>query len=199
LPSPAWRYGKSSAGNPPVPDHNRLLSLGEHCSDREQRAAQAERELTKLKLLHYLSERLGKEMVAIITGVEEIGLFVQGVELPAEGLVHVSSLADDYYRFDRTTHTLTGHRSNNRYRLGDTVLVVVAHVDIDRRELDFRLLERLPGPPKKKPSRSAPRKHRPTRTKAKAKPRAKAKTKAKGRARAKEKTGSKTKRGRGKR
>jgi ribonuclease R len=186
------------AGKPPVQDLKRLLSLGEHCSDREQRAAQAERELTKLKLLHYLSERLGEEMVAIITGVEEIGLFVQGVELPAEGLVHVSSLADDYYRFDRTTHTLTGHRSNNRYRLGDTVRVAVAHVDIDRRELDFRLLKRLPGPPKKKPSRNAPRKKPSTQIKSNVKPRekpkGKAKKKPKGRTRAKKKTG----RGRGK-
>ncbi len=186
------------AGKPPVQDLKRLLSLGEHCSDREQRAAQAERELTKLKLLHYLSERLGEEMVGIITGVEEIGLFVQGVELPAEGLVHVSSLADDYYRFDRTTHTLTGHRSNNRYRLGDTVLVAVAHVDIDRRELDFRLLKRLPGPPKKKPSQKPPWKKPSTQTRSKAKPRPQGKKKTKGRARAKKKTDSQGRRGRGK-
>ncbi len=63
--------------------------LGEHCSDREQRAEAAERELTKVKLLSYLRERIGEEMDAVITGVEDFGLFAQGVELPAEGLVHV--------------------------------------------------------------------------------------------------------------
>ncbi|OHB79373.1 MAG: ribonuclease R, partial [Planctomycetes bacterium RBG_16_64_10] len=111
------------AGTPPVQDTGGLVVLGDHCSEREQRAESAERELTKLKLLDYLSQRIGTEMDGIITGVEEIGLFVQGVELPAEGLVHVSSLADDYYRFDRTTHTLAGYRSGNSYRLGDAVRV----------------------------------------------------------------------------
>ena len=55
---------------------------------------------------------------------------------------HVESLTDDYYPFDRATHTLAGHRSGNCYRLGDLLRVVVARVDLDRRELDFRLVER---------------------------------------------------------
>ena len=116
-----------------------LLVLGEHCSDREQRAEAAERELTKLKLLSYLSHRIGEEMDAVITGVESFGLFVQGVQLPAEGLIHVDSLSDDYYRYDRAAHTLSGHRLGNRFRLGDPVRVAIVRVDIDRRELDFRL------------------------------------------------------------
>jgi ribonuclease R len=65
-----------------------------------------------------------------------------GVELPAEGLVHVSSLADDYYRFDRTRHVIEGFRSGNTFRLGDAVRVAVAAVDVDARALDFRLLAR---------------------------------------------------------
>ena len=117
-----------------------LVVLGQHCSDREQRAESAERELTKLKLLHYLSQRIGEEMDAVVTGVESFGLFVQGLELPAEGLIHVNSLSDDYYRFDRATHTLAGHRAGNSFRLGDRLRVAVARVDLDRRELDFRLV-----------------------------------------------------------
>ena len=85
----------------PRNDFGELVVLGEHCSDRERRAEAAERELTKVKLLDYLSQRIGEEMDAVITGVEEFGLFAQGIELPAEGLVHVTSLADDYYSFDR--------------------------------------------------------------------------------------------------
>jgi ribonuclease R len=128
-------------------DGAELVALGEHCSEREQRAEESERELTKVKLLTYLSQRIGEEMNGIITGVEEFGLFIQGVELPAEGFVHVSSLADDYYRFDRATHTLAGYRSGNSFRLGDAVRVAVVHVDVGRRELDFRLLSRAPQKP----------------------------------------------------
>src|SRR5208337_4140705 len=81
-------------------------------------------------------------MDALVTGVENFGLFVQGVELPAEGLIRTESLADDYYTFDRATHSLTGRRFGNRYRLGDRLRVVVTRVDPLRRELDFRLLRR---------------------------------------------------------
>ena len=119
-----------------------LVVLGRHCSDREQRAEAAERELTKLKLLSYLSGRIGLEMDAVVTGVESFGIFVQGLELPAEGLVHVDSLAEDHYRFDRANHTLAGEHAGNSYRLGDLVKVAVARVDMERRELDFRLVEK---------------------------------------------------------
>jgi ribonuclease R len=125
-----------------VNDLAELVVLGEHCSDRERRAEAAERELTKLKLMIYLSDRIGQEMDAVVTGVEEFGLFVQGVQLPAEGLVHVTTLADDYYHYDRRAHTLTGRRAGNTFRLGDLVRVEVARVDVDRRELDFRIVER---------------------------------------------------------
>jgi ribonuclease R len=78
--------------------------------------------------------------------VEPFGVFVQGLELPAEGLVRVESLVDDFYRFDRQTHSLTGYRSGNRFRLGDKLDVVVARVDLERRELDFRVVGREKPP-----------------------------------------------------
>jgi ribonuclease R len=148
-------------GKRPADDFDRMVMLGEHCSDREQRAEAAERELTKVKLLMYLAKRLGETMDAIITGVEDFGLFCQGVDLPAEGLIHIDTLSDDYYRFDSRTHTLEGHRSGNRFRLGDRVRVQVAHVNIDRRELDFRIVKRLahsgPQRPTRKRSRGSDR------------------------------------------
>jgi ribonuclease R len=119
-----------------------LVVLGQHCSDREQRAEAAERDLTRVKLLVYLSDHVGMLMDALVTGVENFGLFVEGVELPAEGLIRTESLADDFYTFDRATHSLTGRRFGNRYRLGDRLKVVVTRVDPIRRELDFRLLGR---------------------------------------------------------
>ncbi|MCO6457833.1 MAG: ribonuclease R, partial [Pirellulaceae bacterium] len=128
------------AGRTPAEHFGQLVTLGDHCSDREQRAEAAERELVKVKLLTFLSHRIGSRMQAVVTGVEEYGLFAQAVELPAEGFIHVSSLHDDYYHYDETARCLVGHRQANRFRLGDVITVEVAHVDIDRRELDFRVI-----------------------------------------------------------
>ncbi len=83
------------------------------------------------------------EMDAIITGVADYGFFAQGVNLPVEGMVHVSTLTNDYYFFEEATHSLTGRRTGRRYRLGDKVHVTVVHVDIQRRQLDFRVKEGL--------------------------------------------------------
>ena len=132
-------------GKKPVQRMDELLVLGDHCSEREQRAADAERELNKVKLLHYLEKKIGLELDGVITGVESYGLFVTGIELPAEGFVHISGLTDDYYRYDRAGHVIEGFRSGNRYRLGDTVRVAVAAVEVDARELDFRLVGRMAG------------------------------------------------------
>ncbi len=119
-----------------------LKAVGEQCSRLERRAETAERELVKLKLLQHLATRVGEEFDAVITGVAEYGFFAQAVTLPAEGLVHVSGLTDDYYKFDEDAHALTGQRTRRRYRLGDRVRVAVARVDIPRRLLDFRLARR---------------------------------------------------------
>ncbi|HEV3146054.1 MAG TPA: ribonuclease R [Gemmataceae bacterium] len=118
-----------------------LAAVGEHCSHTERRADTAERELIKAKLLAYMSERLGLEMPAIITGVADYGFFAQAEEFPVEGLVHISSLVDDYYYFDELSHTLHGRRTKRRYRLGDRVTVQVARVDVYRRQLDFRVVK----------------------------------------------------------
>jgi ribonuclease R len=127
-------------GHKPVADFDQQSLMGEHCSEREQRAESAERELIKVKLLAYMSQRIGEQVDAVVTGVERFGLFAMGTELPAEGMIHISSMQDDNYRFDADTHSLVGYREGNRYRLGDLLRVEVAHVDIDRRQLDFRLV-----------------------------------------------------------
>jgi ribonuclease R len=129
-------------GKPPGKSMEQMLILGDHCSDREQRATEAERELNKVKLLNYLADKIGLEMSGYITGVESFGLFVTGAEIPAEGFIPLAGLTDDYYRYDRAGHVIHGLRSGNSYRLGDAVRIAVAAVDVDRRELDFRLLGR---------------------------------------------------------
>jgi ribonuclease R len=136
-----------AAGRKPLDDFAEQMVLGEHCSEREQRAEKAERELVKVKLLTYLANRIGERIDGVITGVEEFGFFVQGTKLPAEGLIHVQSLADDYYHYDRSTHSLVGRRAGHAYQLGDMVQVEIVHVDPDRRELDFRLVKKIGAGP----------------------------------------------------
>ena len=144
-----------------------LVQLGGDCSDLERRAETAERELIKLKLLNFLTSRVGEEMDAVVTGVEPFGLFVQGLGLPAEGLVPIDTLPDDAYRYDRASHTLSGRRPGQTFRLGDRVRVAVARVDADRRELNFRLVGRSRRPKagmrERRPPRTKGRRERPER------------------------------------
>ncbi len=132
-------------GKPPEQHLGELLTIGDHCSEREQRATAAERELKKVKLLHYLEDKVGTKLDGVVTGVTSFGLFVTGTDLPAEGFVHISSLSDDYYKFDKAGHVIRGFRSGSTYRLGDKVKVAVASIDVERRELDFRLLSKTGG------------------------------------------------------
>ncbi|QDT69985.1 Ribonuclease R [Planctomycetes bacterium MalM25] len=127
-------------GPKPVNEAAPLMQTGDHCSEREGRAAQAERELKKVKLLNYLSDKIGTEMEGVITGVEKFGIFVMGKEMPAEGFIHITALGDDYYSFERSAHAIVGRRAGASFRLGDPVRVAVAAVDVDSRELDFRYL-----------------------------------------------------------
>jgi ribonuclease R len=138
-----------------------LLQLGEQCSDLERRAEAAERELVKLKLLLFLQSRIGREMEAVVTGVEAFGIFVQGLQLPAEGLISIDGLPDDTYRYDRASHTLSGRRAGQVYRLGDRLEVAVDRVDIERRELQFRLVNGARSRSRRRPPRPAVPRGRP--------------------------------------
>jgi len=120
-------------------DPQGLSTLAKHCSRTERRAADAERELIKIKLLTYLSTRIGEQMSAVVTGVKDFGFYCQGIELPAEGLVPIATLAEDFYDYEQSAHSLVGRRTGNQYRLGDQIHVEVARVDINRRILEFRI------------------------------------------------------------
>lgn len=128
-------------GKKPASDFGRLQQLALHCSDMEQRAEKAERDLIKLKLINFLHERIGMEMDAIVTGVETFGMFAQGVELPASGFIPVDSLPRDRYVFDRGTRTLQGFRDGNRFRLGDALRIRVVSADPDRREIEYAVVD----------------------------------------------------------
>ncbi len=125
-------------GRRPKTHQDELFALAEHCTRTERRAETAERELIKVKLLTYLLDKIGEVFHAVIIGVEDYGFYCRMVELPVEGLVHRSALSEDYYKEDGT-HSLVARRSGRRFRLGDKLEVRIAHIDVDRRELDLGL------------------------------------------------------------
>jgi ribonuclease R len=109
----------------------------------ERRADEAERELLQWKKVRFMADKVGDEYEGFITGVAPFGLFVELIEHYVEGLVHVSSMGDDYYRFVEQQHVMRGENTNKVYRLGDKVLVQVVRVDMERRQVDLGLVEIL--------------------------------------------------------
>jgi ribonuclease R len=142
----ALRHGAGAGGEREAWLRERLPRMGEHLSERERRATEAERELVEWKKVRYMAGRLGESFWGYVTGVQAFGLFVELDEIYVQGLVHVSSMSDDYYRFDERGHRLTGENTRKIYRLGDRVQVQVARVDLERRAIDFALLG-VAGPP----------------------------------------------------
>lgn len=146
--------GEVAAGKQPkIPSMSELVQLGQNCSASERRAEKAERELKRIKLLRYLEDKVGDEMEAFITGVENFGIFCQGIKVPAEGLVHITSLQDDFYTYHQASRMLVGDKFKTEYRLGDIVTVRIANVDVDRRQLDLRVVGST-APAKKQKSRT---------------------------------------------
>jgi ribonuclease R len=120
-----------------------LPETARHSSDMERRADEAERELLQWKKVRFMANKVGDEYSGYITGVAPFGLFVELVEHYVEGLVHVSSMADDYYRFVEQEHVLRGEHTKKSYRLGDRVDVQMVRVDMERRQVDLGLVEIL--------------------------------------------------------
>jgi ribonuclease R len=120
-----------------------LPEMGRHLSEMERRADEAERELTEWKKVRFMADKLGDVFAGYITGVHAFGLFVELDEIYVQGLVHVSSMTDDYYVFNEKAHALKGENTRKVYRLGDKVEVQVVRVDLERRQVDFALVDVL--------------------------------------------------------
>ena len=120
-----------------------LPEVARHTSERERRANDAERELVQWKKVRFMADKVGDEFQGYITGVSAFGLFIELVEHFVEGMVHVSTMADDYYRFVERAHVLRGEKNGRVYRLGDRVDVQVIRVDLERRQIDLGLTEIL--------------------------------------------------------
>ena len=143
------REGADPAGEARI--REALPEMGAHLSEMERRAAEAERELIEWKKVRFMADKLGESFAGYVTGVQAFGLFVELEELYVQGLVHVSSMTDDYYRFSEKTHTLKGENTGQAYRLGDRVEVQVVRVDLDRRQVDFALLDVIERVAKRRP------------------------------------------------
>ena len=115
--------------------------LCEHSSNMEQIAANAERASIKYKQVEFMSERLGQIFDGVISGVTEWGLYVELNENKCEGMIPMRDLDDDYYEFDEKNYCLRGRRKNRMYSLGDAITVKVARANLEKKQLDFALVE----------------------------------------------------------
>ncbi len=124
-------------------DPDELQGLADQASAREQAAAEAERDSVALKKVEFMERHLGDELDGRISSVTAFGFFVTLDAYYVDGLVHVNSLRDDFYRLTEGTYALVGDRGRRRYRLGDRVRVQVARVDKEARHVDFLLVRKL--------------------------------------------------------
>jgi ribonuclease R len=120
-----------------------LPETARHTSEMERRADDAERELLQWKKVKFMADKVGDEFGGYVTGVASFGLFIELIEYFVEGMVHVSTMADDYYRFVESAHMLRGENTHKVYRLGDKVKVQVIRVNMEVRQVDLGLVEIL--------------------------------------------------------
>lgn len=118
--------------------------MGDHCSFAERRADAAVYDVLEWMKCDFISDRVGDVAEGVITAVARFGFFVELSDLFVEGLVHVSTLAGDYYQYDQDANCLVGERTRRVYGLGDAVSVQVARVDVDERKIDFELVTHSP-------------------------------------------------------
>ena len=115
-----------------------LPEIADHTSNRERLATEAERETTDMKKIEYMAQFVGEEFTGVISGVTAFGIFVE-LDNGVEGLVHVSTMTNDYYEYVEEQYAMIGERTRTQYRLGDEVEVILARANVEERNLDFVL------------------------------------------------------------
>ena len=118
-----------------------LAKDAEHCSKFERRAEEAEREFVALKKVQFMMDKVGQQFVGYVSSVTEFGLFIELDLYFVEGLVHVTSMRDDMYQFIEDHYYLRGRHTKKEFHLGQKVLIEVQRVDLDKRQIDFTLVE----------------------------------------------------------
>ena len=135
------RRGADEAPKRLSPDMQEWEAAGLHCSANERRADEASRDVEAWLKCKYMKEHLGEEFSGTVTAVTSFGLFVTLNDLHVEGLVHITELGGEYFRFDEVRQELRGERTGIRYIIGTKVRVQVSRVDLDGRKIDFRLVQ----------------------------------------------------------
>lgn len=119
-----------------------LANKADHLSNRERVAMEAEREILNRYRVRFMKDKTGEEFEGVISGVAAFGFFVELKDIFVDGLVRVTSLHDDYYQYHEKRYCLVGERTHKAFRIGDEVRVRVDRVDVERRHIDFGLIEK---------------------------------------------------------
>ena len=114
--------------------------LCDHSSKMERLATEAERASIKYKQVEFMSDKLGKKFEGVISGVTEWGIYVEIIENQCEGMIHIRELADDFYEYDEENYCIKGRHTGKEYMLGDRVNVEVVKADLQKKQLDYRLV-----------------------------------------------------------
>ena len=115
--------------------------LCEHCSDMELVAQNAERDSIKFKMVEFMADKIGEEYDAHISGIQSYGIYCEIDDNHCEGMVAMRDLDDDYYDFDERNYCLVGRRYHHKFQLGDPVRIRVARANVERRQLDFEIVQ----------------------------------------------------------
>jgi len=155
-----WGKGGKVQGKPPKPMSAEMAlweAAGGHCSANERRADEASRDVEAWLKCRYMREHLGEEFSGTVSAVAGFGLFVTLDALYVDGMVHITELGGEYYRFDEARGELRGERTGIRYAVGTRVRVQVSRVDLDGRKIDFRMVREGDGDkPAARPDRPRP-------------------------------------------
>ena len=128
-----------------------------HSSDMENKAASAERASIKYKQVEFMADKIGQQFKGVISGVKDWGIYVELDENKCEGMVPLFELTDDFYEFDEKNYCIIGQRTHKKYQLGDAIEVEIARANLEKKQLDFRIVgEELPK--SRKPVRERRRK-----------------------------------------
>ncbi|MCK4663431.1 MAG: ribonuclease R [Bacteroidales bacterium] len=124
-------------------NNEKYIKMCKHSSEMEQKAEKAERASIKYKQVEFMQDKIGKVFEGIISGVTEWGIFVEIIENKCEGMIHLRELGDDFYIYDEDNKRIFGQRTNNQYVLGDKVRIIVASANLAKKQLDFKLVNKL--------------------------------------------------------
>jgi len=127
-------------GQPPR-DRDKYEKLCDHSSKRERLATDAERASIKYKQVEFMSDKIGKVFEGVISGVTEWGIYVEIIENQCEGMVAIRELQNDYFEYDEENYSIRGRQSGKVYMLGDKIMVEVAKADLQKRQLDYKLVD----------------------------------------------------------